>query len=255
MPHWILASSPLNMNTRWLPASSTTTVPQHLVSYVMPVLSLLWIREPVWALTLVRHHHHLHHHLHPHLHLHPHSPFPFSFSNMLHCCPRLHRNRHPHPPSHRHPHPHRHRHRHPLSPWCLHIGSGTVKKVIEINEYLLGTMAGGAADCSFWERHLARQCRMYELRNNERISIAAASKLLSNTFYGYRGRGLSCVSAITITIVIVACIHQFQCPWCAETISMPIWVMRAIHLPSTLSSSPSPSHIAIAISIPVPTAL
>ena len=37
--------------------------------------------------------------------------------------------------------------------------SQTVKKVIEINPYLLGTMAGGAADCSFWERHLAKMCR------------------------------------------------------------------------------------------------
>lgn len=34
-----------------------------------------------------------------------------------------------------------------------------MKKVIEINPYLLGTMAGGAADCMFWERALARQCR------------------------------------------------------------------------------------------------
>ncbi|WAR12130.1 PSB5-like protein [Mya arenaria] len=58
--------------------------------------------------------------------------------------------------------------------------SQTVKKVIEINPYLLGTMAGGAADCSYWERVLAKQCRIYELRNKERISVAAASKLLAN---------------------------------------------------------------------------
>jgi hypothetical protein len=32
-----------------------------------------------------------------------------------------------------------------------------VKKVIEINKYLLGTMAGGAADCQFWQRNLGRQ--------------------------------------------------------------------------------------------------
>lgn len=31
-----------------------------------------------------------------------------------------------------------------------YIASGTVKKVIEINPYLLGTMAGGAADCQYW---------------------------------------------------------------------------------------------------------
>merc|ERR550537_2041114 len=68
------------------------------------------------------------------------------------------------------------------------IGSQTVRKVIEINDYLLGTMAGGAADCSFWERHLARLCRMYQLRNKDRISVAAASKLLANIFYGYKGQ-------------------------------------------------------------------
>jgi len=72
-----------------------------------------------------------------------------------------------------------------------YIASQSVKKVIEINPYLLGTMAGGAADCSFWERELGRQCRLYELRNKERISVAAASKLLANIVYAYRGYGLS----------------------------------------------------------------
>jgi len=72
-----------------------------------------------------------------------------------------------------------------------YIASQSVKKVIEINPYLLGTMAGGAADCSFWERELGRQCRLYELRNKERISVAGASKLLGNIVYSYRGYGLS----------------------------------------------------------------
>jgi len=77
-----------------------------------------------------------------------------------------------------------------------YIGSGTVKKVIEINEYLLGTMAGGAADCAFWERNLARDCRMYELRNGERISVSAASKLLTNYLTRYKGYGLSVGSMV-----------------------------------------------------------
>jgi 20S proteasome subunit beta 5 len=72
-----------------------------------------------------------------------------------------------------------------------YIASGTVKKVIEINPFLLGTMAGGAADCSFWERNLGMQCRLYELRNGRRITVAAASKLLANTMSSYRGYGLS----------------------------------------------------------------
>lgn len=32
--------------------------------------------------------------------------------------------------------------------------SQNVKKILEINPYLLGTMAGGAADCQFWQRNL-----------------------------------------------------------------------------------------------------
>ncbi|RSH94990.1 Proteasome subunit beta type-5 [Saitozyma podzolica] len=72
-----------------------------------------------------------------------------------------------------------------------YIASGTVKKVIEINPYLLGTMAGGAADCQYWETYLGMQCRLHELRNKERISVAAASKILSNIVYQYKGMGLS----------------------------------------------------------------
>ncbi|XP_076296420.1 proteasome beta5 subunit [Lasioglossum baleicum] len=71
------------------------------------------------------------------------------------------------------------------------IGSSTMKKIVEINNYLLGTLAGGAADCVYWDRVLSKECRMYELRNRERISIAAASKLLSNIVYNYKGMGLS----------------------------------------------------------------
>ncbi|KAJ7839157.1 nucleophile aminohydrolase, partial [Mycena olivaceomarginata] len=31
------------------------------------------------------------------------------------------------------------------------VASGTVKKVVEINPYLLGTLAGTAADCQLWK--------------------------------------------------------------------------------------------------------
>ncbi|CAG8503808.1 1949_t:CDS:2 [Dentiscutata heterogama] len=78
-----------------------------------------------------------------------------------------------------------------------YIASQTVKKVIEINPYLLGTMAGGAADCQFWERDLGRHCRLYELRNKERISVAAASKLLANMVYPYKRMGISMGTMIT----------------------------------------------------------
>ncbi|KUI57220.1 Proteasome subunit beta type-5 [Cytospora mali] len=71
------------------------------------------------------------------------------------------------------------------------IASQTVKKVIEINSQLLGTMAGGAADCQYWLAWLGMQCRLHELRHKRRISVAAASKILANLVYQYKGMGLS----------------------------------------------------------------
>lgn len=72
-----------------------------------------------------------------------------------------------------------------------YIASQSVRKVLEINEYLLGTMAGGAADCQYWERVLGMECRLWELRNGSKITIAAASKILANITYSYRNKGLS----------------------------------------------------------------
>ena len=43
------------------------------------------------------------------------------------------------------------------------------------------------------------ECRLYELRNRERISVAAASKYLSNLVYSYKGMGLSMVSLVVST--------------------------------------------------------
>uniref|UniRef100_A0A8C2X778 Proteasome subunit beta n=1 Tax=Cyclopterus lumpus TaxID=8103 RepID=A0A8C2X778_CYCLU len=77
-----------------------------------------------------------------------------------------------------------------------YLASNDVNKVIEINPYLLGTMSGSAADCQYWERLLAKECRLYRLRNRQRISVAAASKLLCNMMLGYRGMGLSMGSMI-----------------------------------------------------------
>eukprot|EP01064_Diplonema_japonicum_P001395 TRINITY_DN1089_c4_g1_i1.p1 TRINITY_DN1089_c4_g1~~TRINITY_DN1089_c4_g1_i1.p1 ORF type:complete len:279 (+),score=65.42 TRINITY_DN1089_c4_g1_i1:48-884(+) len=72
-----------------------------------------------------------------------------------------------------------------------YIASSTTMKVIEINNYMLGTMAGGAADCQFWHRVVGQECRLWELRNNQRITIAAASKIMWNILYQYRNHGLS----------------------------------------------------------------
>ncbi|XP_049363636.1 proteasome subunit beta type-5-like [Solanum verrucosum] len=44
-----------------------------------------------------------------------------------------------------------------------YISSQSVKKIIEINPYMLGTMAGGAADCQFWHRNLGIKVFGYKI--------------------------------------------------------------------------------------------
>lgn len=72
-----------------------------------------------------------------------------------------------------------------------YVASQTVQKVLEINDFLLGTMAGGAADCQYWERVLGTECRLWELRNGVKITVAVASKILAGITYAYRDRDLS----------------------------------------------------------------
>ncbi|XP_010912828.2 proteasome subunit beta type-5 [Elaeis guineensis] len=72
-----------------------------------------------------------------------------------------------------------------------YVASQNVKKIVEINPHMIATVAGGAADCIFWHRNLGVKCRLYELENKRRISVAGASKLLTNMLYSYLGMELS----------------------------------------------------------------
>lgn len=76
------------------------------------------------------------------------------------------------------------------------VSSESVRKVIPINDRILGTMAGGAADCSYWEEYLGYEIKLYELNSGEKLSVAGASKMFSNILYEYRGYGLSIGSMI-----------------------------------------------------------
>ncbi|GJT56463.1 proteasome subunit beta type-5-like protein [Tanacetum coccineum] len=42
-----------------------------------------------------------------------------------------------------------------------YISSQSVMKIIKINGYMLGTMAGGAADCQFWHRNLGTKSESF----------------------------------------------------------------------------------------------
>jgi 5'-3' exonuclease/20S proteasome alpha/beta subunit len=71
------------------------------------------------------------------------------------------------------------------------IGSKTTQKVLPVNRCILGTMAGGAADCMFWIRKLAAEAALHEVSEGRRMSVARASRLLANDLYSCRDQGLS----------------------------------------------------------------
>jgi len=77
-----------------------------------------------------------------------------------------------------------------------YVMSKTVMKIIPVNDRMVATMAGGAADCQFWTRVLSKYCNLFELREKKPITISAASKYYANVLYGYRGMGLSIGSMV-----------------------------------------------------------
>jgi 20S proteasome subunit beta 5 len=69
-------------------------------------------------------------------------------------------------------------------------------KILEICPTMVGTMAGGAADCQYWIRQLGRIYRLHKFRFQQPLTVAAASKILVNHLYQYKGYGLSIASMI-----------------------------------------------------------
>ena len=55
------------------------------------------------------------------------------------------------------------------------------------------------------------QCRLYELNNGQRITVRAASKLLANTMFSYKGMGLSMVRPGFPVKHMRSCSHASPC--------------------------------------------
>ena len=49
------------------------------------------------------------------------------------------------------------------------------------------------------------QCRLYELNNGKRITVGAASKLLANVMFSYKGYGLSMVTGPACSLAFLCC--------------------------------------------------
>ena len=72
-----------------------------------------------------------------------------------------------------------------------YINTNEVHKVWPITDYIMATIAGGAADAGYWLSVLRRVCRLRELQDNEYITVTVASKLLTSMLYYYKGYGIS----------------------------------------------------------------
>lgn len=66
------------------------------------------------------------------------------------------------------------------------------KKIMELDNCMLGTIAERAGDYVHWQRVLASECRLYRLTNgNKNMPISTASKIIQNIVNRFQGMGLT----------------------------------------------------------------
>ncbi|XP_071218824.1 proteasome subunit beta type-11-like [Salvelinus alpinus] len=75
-----------------------------------------------------------------------------------------------------------------------HVACPSAQKILPIHSHLLVTTSGSGADCMLWERILAREIRLYQLRHGRRLSITGSAKLLSHMLHPFKGTDV-CVAA------------------------------------------------------------
>ncbi|KAM9349983.1 proteasome subunit beta type-11a [Symphorus nematophorus] len=83
------------------------------------------------------------------------------------------------------------------------VACPAVSKITPIHSHLVVTSSGSGADCMLWERILAREIRLYQLRHRHRLSIRGAAKLLSFMLHPFKGTEV--------------CVALTLCGWDKET--------------------------------------
>ncbi|KAL2097140.1 hypothetical protein ACEWY4_006347 [Coilia grayii] len=73
------------------------------------------------------------------------------------------------------------------------VACPAVEKISPIHSHLVVTSSGSGADCMLWERILAREIRLYQLRYGRRLSVVSSAKLLSLMLHPFKGTNV-CVA-------------------------------------------------------------
>lgn len=67
------------------------------------------------------------------------------------------------------------------------VSCADTQKISPIHSHLVVTCSGSGADCMMWRRILAREIRLYQLRNGRCLSIRGTAKLLSFMLHPFKG--------------------------------------------------------------------
>ncbi|KAI3374434.1 hypothetical protein L3Q82_006258 [Scortum barcoo] len=67
------------------------------------------------------------------------------------------------------------------------VACPAVHKITPIHSHLVVTSSGSGADCMLWERILAREIRLYQLRHRRCLSIRGTAKLLAFMLHPFKG--------------------------------------------------------------------
>ncbi|EDW39758.1 GL14524 [Drosophila persimilis] len=73
----------------------------------------------------------------------------------------------------------------------INVTTQTMDKIVPVSSQIVGTLAGGSADCTYWYRVLARESRLHELRYKRPMSVDAAAKMICHVSEMHRGTGLN----------------------------------------------------------------
>lgn len=71
-----------------------------------------------------------------------------------------------------------------------YVGSRSVKKVIPIGKSVVATMAGGAADCSYFIRNLGATIKLSEFETGVSIPVVGIAKTLARTLLESQSSGM-----------------------------------------------------------------
>jgi len=68
-----------------------------------------------------------------------------------------------------------------------YVGSRTTRKVFPMSRHVVATMAGGAADCTYWIRLCTRIAKLHEYNAGSPLSVASLAAMLAKRLREMRG--------------------------------------------------------------------